>query len=679
MKILFAPRALSRMGRVTLAASAALLCVLASAAPAAVLSDPTLVGGSNAIDPPGSESIDAEADGATPQNQLEALANFKAVQNFSGFASGSNYLAFTDPATPDVKVICSGLAPYSDRSTSGSNSAKIYQNPNSSSTRQIDFGSYDEASGVFDGNVNAVRAAGFALVGLRDGDQIIARFFGAADAILSAQTADIGGALSADEPTSGEGAGRDVYFGFDSHSTGISRIEISVRYGAVSGTRGLDDIGFAPQTQTPSVVRYVTPGGAGAKTGLDWDNAYSKASIVTAWNEVGAGGVVYIGSGAYTMTAQLTLAGGGAAGAPRKIIGVDRGSGLPVFSGNWTKTNFSKGINGVIFGADSNHCWIENLVLNNFRTGVGFSSASSARSDFTIRNVDMNGVREGVLFAVDCVTTQVLIEGCDFVGFTKHGVRFQGGASDVTLRNCVADAGGQNYATEPFQMGFHIQAPPDGTTLANNDHDIAFEDCTARNSYWSTGTGYWQGDGFVGERDSYNINFLRCRAFDNTDGGWDIKSNNITLTDCVSLRNKRNYRIWGTATLFNCVGAYAIKRGGSGTAAGLWASGQITARFCTFYENGIEIHLDGSAARVTLEDSIASKAGASGSFVKLENSAPSSQPVWTRSARYKPGVTSGEGSDANPQFFNAVSTWEGVGNNFDSQFYGLTKGYNSGR
>ena len=679
MKNFFTPRSPGWMGRASLAVavSSALLCALTGAAPAAVLTNPTLVGGSNAIDPPGSESIDASALGATPQNQLEAVPNFGAVQGFSGFASGTNYLAFSDPNTPDVKVICSGLAPYSDRSTSGSNSAKIYQNANSTSTRLIDFGSYDAAAGSFDGDTNAVRAAGFALVGLRDGDQIIARFVGADATILSEQTVEIGGALSQNEPTSGEGTGRDVYFGFDSQSSGISKIEIQVRFGAISATRGLDDIGFAPQS--PTQVRYVTPGGAGAKTGLNWENAYPKSSIVSAWNEVGAGGIVYIGSGSYSMTSQLTLAGGGEAGAPRKIIGVDRGSGLPVFTGNWSKSSPSKGINFLILGADTNHCWIENLVLNNFRTGLGFSSAAGARSDFTIRNVDMNGVREGVLFAVNSVVTQVSIEDCDLIGFTKHGVRFQGGASQVTLRRCVADAGGQTYATEPFQMGFHVNAPPDGTTLSNNDHDISFEDCTARNSYWNTGTKYWQGDGFVGERDSYNIHFLRCRAFDNTDGGWDIKSDNITLTDCVALRNKRNYRIWGTATLTNCVGAYATKLGGSGTAAGLWTSGQVTARFCTFHDNGIEVHLDGSAARLTFEDSIASKGGAGGSFVKLENSAPSSQPVWTRTARFRPGVSSGEGSDPNPQYHNAISTWEGGGNNFDSQFYGLNKGYNSAR
>ncbi|MNC26257.1 hypothetical protein D3C75_743800 [compost metagenome] len=86
---------------------------------------------------------------------------------------------------------------------------------------------------------------------------------------------------------------------------------------------------------------------------------------------------------------------------------------------------------------------------------------------------------------------------------------------------------------------------PQRQNTAIIDHDITFNDCTASNNYKNAGPdAYWNADGFCAEKASDNITYNRCTAFGNTDGGWDVKSYNTYLNDCVSYGNKRAYRFW---------------------------------------------------------------------------------------------------------------------------------------
>ena len=59
---------------------------------------------------------------------------------------------------------------------------------------------------------------------------------------------------------------------------------------------------------------------------------------------------------------------------------------------------------------------------------------------------------------------------------------------------------------------------------------------------------YWNSDGYSSERGNYNLLFENCRSSGWTDGGHDHKAESITLTNCTSWDNKRNYRLWGEGT-----------------------------------------------------------------------------------------------------------------------------------
>ncbi len=418
--------------------------------------------------------------------------------------------------------------------------------------------------------------------------------------------------------------------------------------------------------------QYVTPYGAGAKNGGDWANAYAAGDLQTAWDNIGSGDTCFIGSGTYFNKTLKLKTGGTSAAAFKKLVGVDTGGGRPVFVGNWELSDPTTGKTFILLENEIDYWWFENFEIQNYKIGIK-SSAAGNNSGGQIHNVDMTDVRYGIWFQGGASETRpgssnITLKDCDIAHYTKHAFRFEGGVSHVSVLNCTADAGGIDYAVEPFHIGFVIN----GGEGSIKDHDIAFEDCVARNNYHDGGTNYWNADGFVAEKNSYNISYTRCRAFDNTDAGWDDKSENPVFVDCIGFGNKRNFRIWtttGTAQLTNCIGAYAVKLGGTGTAAGFWSRGNAVVDRCTFHNNPIDVDLDLDAT-VTLKDSIISLDGAYTS-ADLFTMEPTTVLNKNGVVEWIAGVL---GTD--PQYVNATNgSWEGGSDDFNSTLYETSKGY----
>lgn len=263
-------------------------------------------------------------------------------------------------------------------------------------------------------------------------------------------------------------------------------------------------------------------------------------------------------------------------------------------------------------------------------------------------------------------STNIHIQGCDFVNYTKRGLRIYNGNSKVTVLNSTADGGGKEWATEFFQMGFQVSKKHTETEKFAPDHDITFTNCVARNNYDDAGKEYWNADGFVAERGSYNLRFVSCMAFDNTDGGWDDKSTGTTYEGCVAFRNKRNFRVWGEVKMYRTIGGFSIFPGGSGEDLGIWASGKVVAESSTFANNGIGIKIVENGS-VELRNSILSGGkdhklivtdGATAKFVNVDSL------LWAEGD-----------ADPGPSFVRPSKDWNGIGDNFDSRTFGNRKGY----
>lgn len=242
----------------------ACLTLLSTGAFAATIVDPTLVTGSAAIDPDGSETID-QRPGVLPEADLEARAGFRgAIQSlgvgFEAYGSGTthptNVIAFTDPSLPDIRFTVGGTNPNAqtgvnisntgnaERVTSGTAGFQFLLGGNSLSTGTvtllIEFGTL-EAS-VFTAN-GMVDAAGFTVGNARDGQTYVVQFRDTLGGLLSEQTL-LG---AADSTGTGNNNGIEGYFGFGSDglpATAIGSILITRTNGGNIGAT-IDDLAFA--------------------------------------------------------------------------------------------------------------------------------------------------------------------------------------------------------------------------------------------------------------------------------------------------------------------------------------------------------------------------------------------------------------------------------------------------
>ncbi len=418
---------------------------------------------------------------------------------------------------------------------------------------------------------------------------------------------------------------------------------------------------------------HVLPQGAGTKDGSSWQNALDGARLQAAWDALKSGQTLWIGSGAYS-GAKLNIGSGGEAGKLKTLAGKDTGGGAPVFTGTFKKDNPAKSGTTFITLSDGADFWqVQDIHLRDY--GIGIASKAGGHVGARIRNFDVTGCREGISLHGGAAEANpelgshdIEISDCEFTNYTKRGIRLKNGNYDFKITNVVADAGGKAWATEPFQMGFDVigdDAAREKKTKGAPDHDITFTNCVALNNYHDNGEKYWNADGFVAERGVYNLRFINCKAFDNTDGGWDLKAENTLLEGCVALGNKRNYRFWGTTKMVRCLSAYSVYPGGSGGDLGLWTSGTVTVEQSSFYNSGISPE-DGGKVVVT------------NSLVARSKERPGTAPLSA-----KDGVTLVEtvlwdetaAQGENPQFVNPSATWEGQGDAFNSKKFGPAKGY----
>lgn len=330
-----------------------------------------------------------------------------------------------------------------------------------------------------------------------------------------------------------------------------------------------------------------------------------EGGLQAAWDAMAAGDTLVLVSGTYTGLTLRIATGGTGPDALRTLCGRDTGGGLPVISGRFDRHKPDRtGQTVVKAETGASHWAVRDLVMRDVMAGVVVRGGSPA--DIRIAGLRVEGSREGVRIEG---ADGVVVEDCRFTSFTKRGVRLIAAGPRTTVRRCEADAGGRDWATEPFQMGFAVEstAPSAAGTNGADAACVLFEDCTARNSYNDHGKGYWNADGFCVEREVAATRYVRCRAFDCTDGGWDDKAGLAVLVDCVAARNKRNFRFWGHAQMTNCVSAFARHPGGSGGAAGVWTLGEVEATRCTFHGNPVAVAIE-NAGRVRLQRCLVSPA-----------------------------------------------------------------------
>ncbi len=362
---------------------------------------------------------------------------------------------------------------------------------------------------------------------------------------------------------------------------------------------------------------YILPQAAGSQNASDWKNAAPPVELRTILADtIKPGDRILLGSGTYRIPRNrgsntvLPIPRSGAADAPIRILGVDTGSGHPTIVGRWSEENVryhAHCYSCFSFAQGVSHVTIEDLNIIGFMHAI---TTSGSNSHLKFKSLSIERCREG--FILDTVTDSIF-EDCNIRRYTKRGVRFQTGCSNLTLTRVLADAtaGDDSWPIENYPFGFSIESD-------RTNRGIRYIECTSRNNLHRRGPhDYWNGDGFTAEKGVSGVSYRRCLAVDNMDGGWDDKSTAPTLIDCIAVGNKRAIRIWNAegdaqhpARLINCIGAYSVKRGGIGSTAGLWTCGHVVAERCTFHNNpsaAVSVYNNGRTGHAVLRNCILSR------------------------------------------------------------------------
>src|SRR5690348_11379197 len=263
-------------------------------------------------------------------------------------------------------------------------------------------------------------------------------------------------------------------------------------------------------------VFYISPTGSGSHSGSSVTNAATIYDLPRLVATAGPGDEVRLlaDRGAYNVTRQITIAAGGAAGAPVTVRGVSS-SGVPMKASimgtraaGW-KPGLNEGVElfRLVSGAD--HLAFSDLAVKNI--GNGAFRIGADLTDLAIKRVDATNVARFLENnvsspAVSASVNGLLVEDVSVAGYSQNAIRLKYNSRNVTLHNIVGDSMKQN--------GGLIIA---GVSLDGTAHDVLFDHVTMKNNYgYGLSSDYWNGDGFVAEGGTYNLTFRDTVASGNT-------------------------------------------------------------------------------------------------------------------------------------------------------------------
>jgi hypothetical protein len=182
-----------------------------------------------------------------------------------------------------------------------------------------------------------------------------------------------------------------------------------------------------------------------------------------------------------------------------------------------------------------------------------------------VRHLQIAGVTVAGGYRVIENTAAPGLAGADCVGLRVSGVK----ASDLErsfarIRYDSHDGVIEDVSASGM-MTTGAKDLPVGIAFAGTAHDFRIERCVMRGFRWQRkAKQYWNGDGFSTERGNARFLFRQCAAWDNSDGGFDLKSTETVLDNCVSGRNARNFRLWSSIRATRLLSLDPVKVGGTG-------------------------------------------------------------------------------------------------------------------
>lgn len=314
-----------------------------------------------------------------------------------------------------------------------------------------------------------------------------------------------------------------------------------------------------PTAARPQSVTLFTASGAGEKDGRDWQNAMPMDALARALGLARPGSGFLIGldpagepiaigrnqirikaSGdedrPVFLQAGLIADDDGIAAAPNKAYFK---SARP-----WSVENFGRrGLSYFAFIDGASHLRISGFHIDGTPADGFFKfrgKEATAYRNIVFSGIEARNVGRVIESERGAMLQNVVVSDCRAVGIVRGFARFRN-LSDSTLRNLDLDAANMD-------AGGHNVCQLIAVTAGEN---LLFENIVLRNAInqprppkKGKKLGYVQGDGIVCERKTMNVVVRKCHASGMGDGGFDLKSVNVTLEDCSTDSCKYGARIW---------------------------------------------------------------------------------------------------------------------------------------
>jgi hypothetical protein len=316
---------------------------------------------------------------------------------------------------------------------------------------------------------------------------------------------------------------------------------------------------------------HIAPGGEG--DGSSWANAANLSDLGELIVQVARGGEVLIAAdrGEYALEDALELASGGAEGAEIRVRGVNSETEQPMLAlvrGNRGGDEEGPAVFRLMRGA--NHLRFSHFDFHDIGNGAFHAAAPVSNigvEDCAFENIYRffeNTTRGDGHASIRGFT----IRRCRGTRVYRGFLRVRYNSSGGLIEDCTAV--GQANRGGPI---------PAGCALDDRASGITYRRVVMENFQQWGGDEYWNGDGFSDEPDNSGIRYEACEARGSTDGGFDCKSRDVVLENCISEDNKRNFRLWGDrATMTNCVSRNPNFRGRdaneNASSSHLWIGGE---------------------------------------------------------------------------------------------------------
>ncbi len=329
-------------------------------------------------------------------------------------------------------------------------------------------------------------------------------------------------------------------------------------------------LAYGPEAYAAERTRYVSPHGRG--DGSSWRAAANLQDIARLIGALRGGGEILLAAdqGEYAIGEGFDIEAGGSGRNPLRVRGVNR-AGAPapaLLRGNRRGRFIGDEAFRLLRGAD--HLFFSHLSFRDVGNGcihIGAPIAGLVVEDCAFANIYRFVENTANDRERDASLTDFAIRRCRGARVERGFLRIRYASSDGVIEDCSAQGRANRGG-----------AIPAGCALDDHANNITYRGCVMENFQQWRGLEYWNGDGFSDEGDNTNIRYENCQARGSTDGGFDCKSDNVVLANCVSEGNKRNFRLWGDRpTLANCTSRNPIMRGNplqQGDVCHIWIGGE---------------------------------------------------------------------------------------------------------